>query len=39
MDLRRLEEMDTSTPSAGAHYHQDALKEDTTITNMYKDAN
>lgn len=41
MDLRRLEEMDTSKSSlgAGAHYHQDALKEDTTVANMYKDAN
>jgi hypothetical protein len=39
MDLRRLEEMDTSVTAAGAHYHQDALKEDTTVANMYKDAN
>ncbi|KAJ4367870.1 hypothetical protein N0V86_009709 [Didymella sp. IMI 355093] len=39
MDLRRLEEMETSVTAAGAHYHQDALKEDTTVANMYKDAN
>ncbi|KAF9701697.1 hypothetical protein EKO04_001034 [Ascochyta lentis] len=39
MDLRRLEEMDTGATAAGAHYHQDALKEDTTVANMYKDAN
>jgi quinol monooxygenase YgiN len=39
MDLRRLEEMDTSATPAGAHYHQDALKEDTTVATMYKDAN
>lgn len=39
MDLRRLEEMDTSVTTAGAHYHQDALREDTTVASMYRDAN
>lgn len=38
MDLRRLEEMDTGATAASAHYHQDALG-DTTVANMYKDAN
>ena len=38
MDLRRLEEMDTGVTAAGAHSHQDAW-EDTTVANMYKDAN
>jgi hypothetical protein len=36
MDLKRLEELDTSVPAAGAHYHQDAIKADTTVTDMYK---
>lgn len=39
MDLRRLEEMETSGAAAGAHYHQDAVKEDTSVANMYNDAN
>lgn len=39
MDLRRLEEMDTSKAAAGAHYHQDAVKEDTSVASMYNDAN
>lgn len=39
MDLRRLEEMDTSSTGAGAHYSQDAIKEDTSVANMYNDAN
>lgn len=39
MDLRRLEEMETSVSGAGAHYHQDAVKEDTSVASMYNDAN
>jgi hypothetical protein len=37
MDLRRLEELDTSVASKGAHYHEDAAG-DTSVTNMYQDA-
>jgi hypothetical protein len=38
MDLRRLEEMDTSAPAkAAAHYHEDALK-DASVAEMYKDS-
>jgi hypothetical protein len=38
MDLRRLEEMDTtSTASKGAHYHEDAAG-DTSVGTMYRDA-
>jgi hypothetical protein len=37
MDLRRLEEMDTSSPAKGAHYHEDALK-DASVAEMYKDT-
>jgi hypothetical protein len=36
MDLRRLEELDTSVPAAGAHYHHEAVKKDTTVSDMYK---
>ena len=41
MDLRRFEEMDTSTPTTAAaaqHYHEDALKQETSVGTMYKDA-
>jgi hypothetical protein len=37
MDLRRLEELDTSGTAAGAHYHDDA-KGDTTVASMYTDT-
>jgi hypothetical protein len=37
MDLRRLEEMDTSAASKGAHYHEDAAG-DTSVGTMYRDA-
>lgn len=37
MDLRRLEEMDTSAPAKRAHYHEDALK-DASVAEMYKDT-
>jgi hypothetical protein len=37
MDLRRLEELDTSVAAKGAHYHEDA-KADTSVSTMYKDA-
>jgi len=37
MDLRRLEELDTSLESKSAHVHEDALG-DTTVTTMYQDA-
>jgi hypothetical protein len=37
MDLRRLEELDTSGGAAGAHYHEDA-RADVSVTSMYADA-
>ena len=37
MDLRRLNELDTSGGAAGAHYHEDA-KGDPTVSTMYEDA-
>jgi hypothetical protein len=38
MDLRRLEEMDTTAlVGKGAHYHEDAGK-DTSVGDMYQDA-
>ncbi|KAK7181294.1 hypothetical protein PSPO01_12588 [Paraphaeosphaeria sporulosa] len=37
MDLRRLEELDTSGSAASAHYHDDA-KGDTTVASMYNDT-
>jgi hypothetical protein len=36
MDLRRLEELDTSVEGAKGHYHEDAVKADTTLGDMYK---
>lgn len=36
MDLRRLEELDTTVTSAGAHYHEDAVKTETSVGDMYK---
>jgi hypothetical protein len=36
MDLRRLEELDTTVTSAGAHYHEDAVKMETSVGDMYK---
>lgn len=37
MDLRRLEELDTSMVSKEAHHHEDAMG-DTTVSTMYQDA-
>jgi hypothetical protein len=36
MDLRRLEELDTTVTSAGAHYHEDAVKAETSVGDMYQ---
>jgi hypothetical protein len=36
MDLRRLEELDTSVPAAGVHYHPEAVRAETTVSDMYK---
>ncbi|KNG50708.1 antibiotic biosynthesis monooxygenase [Stemphylium lycopersici] len=36
MDLRRFEELDTSVTGAGAHYHEDAVKTETSLGDMYK---
>ncbi|CAO2653868.1 Nn.00g106010.m01.CDS01 [Neocucurbitaria sp. VM-36] len=38
MDLRRLEELDTGAVGAGAHYHEEALRQETSVGTMYKDA-
>lgn len=38
MDLRRFEELDTSGVGAGAHYHEDALKQETSVGTIYRDA-
>ncbi|KAF2677489.1 hypothetical protein K458DRAFT_436606 [Lentithecium fluviatile CBS 122367] len=37
MDLRRLNELDTSGGAAAAHYHEDA-RADVSVTNMYDGA-
>ncbi|KAF2822927.1 hypothetical protein CC86DRAFT_372710 [Ophiobolus disseminans] len=37
MDLRRLEELDTSGNAKSAHYHEDA-QGDTSVGTMYRDA-
>jgi hypothetical protein len=37
MDLRRLEELDTSVVGKGAHYHEDAAG-DTSVSTMYQGA-
>ena len=36
MDLRRLEELDTTVTSAGSHYHEDAVKSETSVGNMFQ---
>ena len=36
MDLRRFEEMDTSVPTASAHYHEEAVRTETSLGDMYK---
>jgi hypothetical protein len=36
MDLRRLEELDTTVTTAGAHYHEDAVKAETSVGDMYQ---
>lgn len=36
MDLRRFEELDTSASKASAHYHEDAVKTETSLGDMYK---
>jgi len=36
MDLRRFEELDTSVAGAGAHYHEDAVKTETSLGDMYQ---
>ncbi|KAF1849130.1 uncharacterized protein K460DRAFT_330797 [Cucurbitaria berberidis CBS 394.84] len=38
MDLRRLEELDTTVASAGAHYHEDAVRQETSVGTMYQGA-
>ena len=35
MDLRRSEELESSAAAAGAHYHEDAVKQDTSVGTMY----
>jgi hypothetical protein len=37
MDLRRLEELDTSGESRSAHYHEDA-QADASVSSMYQGA-
>jgi hypothetical protein len=37
MDLRRLEELDTSMVSKQTHHHEDAVA-DTSVSTMYQDA-
>ncbi|EUC42570.1 hypothetical protein COCMIDRAFT_28808 [Bipolaris oryzae ATCC 44560] len=36
MDLRRFEELDTSVSKANAHYHEDAVRAETSLGDMYK---
>ncbi|KAF1836400.1 hypothetical protein BDW02DRAFT_521324 [Decorospora gaudefroyi] len=36
MDLRRLEELDTRELGAGAHYHEDAVRTETSLGDMYQ---
>ncbi|USP74886.1 hypothetical protein yc1106_02160 [Curvularia clavata] len=36
MDLRRFEELNTSVTAAGAHYHEDAVRTETSLGDMYK---
>ncbi|KAF1945610.1 hypothetical protein EJ02DRAFT_451328 [Clathrospora elynae] len=36
MDLRRLEELDMRSSGAGAHYHEEAVRHDTSLGDMYQ---